>query len=442
MLLEHLKVFPVLFLALVFAVSCVPQETGFQKSAAVSNSDHASFSDDTLTDQEEAVSTEDLAEDITEAEPEENTIPEAEATLGQEVTELEKLGGWEEGVLGQAIQEAETDYDFPVTINRQVQFYLDFFQNQARGTFSKWLARSGRYLPLIQQQLSEAGLPRDLAYLPMIESGFSLTAYSTAQAAGPWQFMSSTASQFDLEINDYVDERRDPIKSTAAAVEYLSYLYKEFGSWHLAVAAYNAGGGAMQRAVSRTNTTNFWEIAKTDNLFQETKLFVPKLIAAIILAKNPKKYGFTDIQYEAPLAFDVLEVPRLTSLKAVALAGTLDFEELRNLNRHLRLAITPPDAKSYPLKVPLGKKELVAKNLPRIHTVTSTKYNTHIVKRGESLKQICQTYNLSATTLLKANDLKKAAISTGQRLRIPVQTVTYQLLAENQAGPGQVLFLQ
>jgi membrane-bound lytic murein transglycosylase D len=287
---------------------------------------------------------------------------------------------------------------------------------------------------MIQQQLRDAGLPLDLAYLPMIESGYSLTAYSKARAVGPWQFIRSTGRLYGLTINNYVDERRDPIKSTRAAITFLSDLYAKFGSWHLAVAAYNAGPGKVNRAVKRGKTTNFWKLAQGRHLRLETKRYVPKLIAAIIIAKNPEKYGFTDIQYEEPLAFEYVKVPRWTSLQAASIACNTPIKELRNLNRELRKGITPPGS-SYQLKVPPGKLAIVEKNLPRVHATVSTKYKTHIVKENETLSRVCKRYHIEKTTLLKANDLREPKLISGQRLRIPFRTTTYRLLAENEL-PG------
>ncbi|MCK5195625.1 MAG: LysM peptidoglycan-binding domain-containing protein, partial [Desulfobulbaceae bacterium] len=270
-------------------------------------------------------------------------------------------------------------------------------------------------------------LPLDLVYLPMIESGYSLTAYSRAHAAGPWQFIRSTGRMYGLEINSYMDERRNPVKSTQAAIAFLSDLYDKFGDWHLAVAAYNAGGGKINKGLKRYKTDNFWDLAQKRYLQLETKRYVPKLIAAILISKDPEKYGFTNINYEPPLAYETVEVPRWTSLRAVAVACDTDFEEIQNLNRELRKLITPPDNASYPLKVPAGRKNLVASNLAKVHTSITTSYKTHIVRKNETLTRICRKYNLNKTTLLKANNLRKSKLKKGQRLRIPYQTTTYTL---------------
>ena len=177
------------------------------------------------------------------------TVPEPEITIAEEIKELENLGDWEAGTPEKIPAQAEVTYDFPVTMNKQVEYYLNFFQHKHKISFTRWLERSGRYLPMIQKELRQAGLPEDLAYLPMIESGYSLTAYSRAKAAGPWQFIRSTGKNYGLIIDSYVDERRDPEKATRAAIAFLSDLYEQFGDWQLSVAGYNAGGRKISRTV-------------------------------------------------------------------------------------------------------------------------------------------------------------------------------------------------
>lgn len=362
---------------------------------------------------------------------EERTAPEPEQTVAEEVKGLQALGEWEEGQPAQVTEEAKIRYDFPITINKHVEFYLDFFQNKQRRSFTIWLERSGRYVPMIEKKLRKAGLPLDLAFLPMIESGYKLTAYSRARAAGPWQFMQATGRSYGLNINSYLDERRSPVKSTKAAIAFLQDLYNRFGCWHLAVAGYNAGEGKIGRAMRKYNSRNFWKIAQGNYLATETKRYVPRLIAAIIIARNPEKYGFTNIQFRAPLAYETIGVPRWTSIKAVAAAGNIDFKELRELNRELRRLITPPDHAIYPLKVPKGTKTVIARNLPRVQPTIVTSFKDHVVKAGDTITNICRRYNLNKTTLLKANNLRKPQLFIGQRLRIPYQTTKYKLLPKH-----------
>jgi membrane-bound lytic murein transglycosylase D len=358
---------------------------------------------------------------------------EPEQTISQEIKELEDLGSWEEGTTVKA-EHPQVTYDFPITINRQVEYYLDFFQNEHRKSFSRWLKRSTRYLPMIREELKKEGLPQDLAYLAMIESGFSQIAYSRARAMGMWQFIKGTGRKYNLKINMYVDERRHPVKATRAAIAYLSDLYEEFDSWYLAVAGYNAGEGKIRRAIKKYNTTNFWKLAQGNYLKLETKRYVPKLIAAIIIAKEPEKYGFTDIDYDQPLELETIKVPRWTALKAVARAGNMELKELQQLNRELKTQFTPPDSVSYELRVPAARYQMIAANLPRVHATVTTSYKTHTVRKGESLTSICRKYGLSKTVILKANRLSSASFKAGQRLRIPYRTTSYELLPVGEAS--------
>ena len=369
------------------------------------------------------------------------TENEPEQVLEEELTALDRVGKWEESA--QTVEPVEQEviaedlpevvnYDFPIAINKQVEFYLDIFQNKQRRYFERWLSRSTNYLPFILEELRSAGLPEDLAYLAMIESGFNPSAYSKSHAAGMWQFIRSTGKNYGLEINSWIDERRDPEKSTRAAIAYLSFLYNEFNSWHLAVAAYNAGEGKIGRGIKKYKTNDFWKLASKKYLTLETKRYVPKLIAAIIIAKEPEKYGFDSVDYQKPLQYDMITVPPRTDLNAVALASNFSVEDISKLNNELLKNYTPPGQKSYELKIPRGTYDLVARNLSRLHPVITTDYKTHVVKKGDTLTAICRRYNLSKTTLLKANNLHSAKLLAGQRLRIPYQATKYVLLKKGE----------
>lgn len=359
------------------------------------------------------------------------TPTESEATASQEIKDLEKLGSWEDAP-AQLSRTKKIDSDFPITINRQVEYYLDLFQNQQKKIFASWLARSGRYLPMMQQQLAEAGLPKDLAYLSMIESGFKPNAFSTAKAVGLWQFMSPTAARFGLQVNAYVDERRDPALSTKAAIEYLTDLHGQFDNWYMAIAAYNAGEGRISKGLQKFNCKNFWDLAEENYLALETKRYVPQLIAAIIIAKSPKDYGFDDIQYEKPLSYEIAKVPPRTPLAAVAIAANTNTETLHELNRQLSKGIVPPGLGLYDLKLPIGTARLAEVNLPRVHTTTSTQFKDHVIGKKDTLNRICAKYDINKVTLLKANNLRKAKLVPGNILRIPYQTTQYALLSEKE----------
>ena len=390
-------------------------------------------------------------EQIIEPDPELEPIAvESEICLDQELEALASTGNWDDPQtlhpdLARSIAEEQgVQYDFPIVLNRQVDMYLELFQGKLRPYFSQWLARSGRYQSLMEAELAAAGLPLDLVYLSMIESGFSQRAYSRAKAVGLWQFMAPTGRDYGLQVSRYLDERRDAEKSTKAAVAYLKHLHNEFGDWYLAVAAYNGGPGTMRNAIKRCGTTDFWEIAQSNHLALETKRYVPKLIAAIIIAKEPEKYGFTDIVPEPPLAFDTITVGPGLSLEAAALLAGSDDSKLKQLNQELLTGKTPLDCESYELKIPSGSKALAERNLPRLHSVATTDYKTHVVKKNETIAQICKQYNINTTTLLKVNNLKSNTLSAGARLRIPYRTIAYRLLPEGmdpRSAAGNALVL-
>ncbi|NTV14141.1 MAG: LysM peptidoglycan-binding domain-containing protein [Desulfobulbaceae bacterium] len=327
-----------------------------------------------------------------------------------------------------AFSDPDTKYDLPVVINEQVKFFIDQYQTSHRKIFERWLARSGRFLPLIQAELAKAGLPQDLCYLPMIESGYRVNAYSPAKAVGAWQFIQSTGKMYDLTITKDIDERCDPVKSTRAAIRFLSDLHDDFQSWPLAIAAYNAGGGRIRTAVEKTGSTDFWELAKSRYLVSETKYYVPKLLAAIIVAKNPDRYGFEGVDYEPPLTFETVRVPQATHLAAVALAAGTDLEDIYSLNRHLRRAVTPANRDFCELCVPVGTSELISRNLPLVRTTFTTKFKTHVVKRKDTTARLSKIYGINSKTLLKINHLRIAKLKPGMRLQIPYQVKSFQLL--------------
>lgn len=254
-------------------------------------------------------------------------------------------------------------FDVPIAMNKQVKAYLVYFSTERKEVIRRYLSRSTRYLPMIREIFQEHGLPEDLAYLAMIESGFNPHAYSHAHACGMWQFIKGTALRYGLAVNSYVDERRDPEKSTHAAAKYLLDLYKQFGSWYLAAASYNCGEGRVQRELDQSSHRNFWDLSANERLPNETKNYVPQMIAATIIAKNPEKFGFHKIPYLPPLQYDTVKVTEPTSLKAVAIACNVPPEEIELLNPELRRGMTPPDLATYNLRIPRNSKELFAKNI-------------------------------------------------------------------------------
>lgn len=356
---------------------------------------------------------------------------EAGVCLNEELAALSKTGSWDENSLSDNVPLSDdVIFDFPVVLNNKVDMYLELFQNKQRAQFSRWLARSAMYRPMMEKELKKAGLPKDLVYLAMIESGYNELACSSAKAIGLWQFMQPTGKQYNLHIDKYVDERQDPLKSTIAAATYLSDLYREFGDWYLAVAAYNGGPGTIRGGLRKHNVDNFWDLAGKDYLHLETKRYVPKLIAALLIAKEPEKYGFTDISYHEPLRYDTLTVGPGMSLEAIALISDSTTKKIKNLNQELKLGKTPLNREHYEVKIPHATAEIAMKNLSRLHSIVTTGYKNHKVKKDDTLSSISKKYNVNKTTLLKVNDLHNSKLAYGRNLRIPYNTIAYQLLPE------------
>ena len=361
----------------------------------------------------------------------ENPLDGSDHYLTLELDDLRATGDWKNKE-DQSIapQPAENGYDFPIVLTPQVEMYLKLFQGKQHRQFALWLEQSGKYIPMMHAELAKAGIPLDLAYLAMIESGYDLKAYSHASAVGLWQFMKGTGRAYNLDVNAYVDERCDALKSTKAAAAYLSYLHDMFDDWYLAVAAYNAGPGKVRNGLKRYKVDNFWDLADKKYLQLETKRYVPKLIATILIAKNPAKYGFTSLQYQAPLQYDTITVGPGLSLDAIATISNSDRETISMLNTEIKGNKTPKNQAKYQAKIPYGTLQLAQTNLPRLHSMFSTGYKTHIVRKGESFSSICRKYNINKPTLMKVNKLKIAQAKKGKRLRIPYSTISYHLLPE------------
>ena len=299
---------------------------------------------------------------------------------------------------------------FPLVYNEFVDQWIRYFTGRGRSTFERWLGRSTRYIPTMKEVLRNEGLPEDLIYLAMIESGFNPKASSRAKAVGPWQFMKGTGQRYKLEVGYWLDERRDFIKATIAAAHYLKELHEVFGSWYLAAASYNAGEGKVLNAIRKDRSRNFWELCRTKKNFRaETRNYVPKIIAAALIAKSPEKYNFTNIEYENPFLWASVKIPSGVDLRSVADVINVDKDELLILNSELRRGITPPQDDGYEIKVPPQSKDLL---LAKVHELKSQKLNkyfvTHRVRRGDTIGSIARRYGSSIQTILEINDLKKA----------------------------------
>jgi membrane-bound lytic murein transglycosylase D len=313
------------------------------------------------------------------------------------------------------------EFDIPIVINAKVEQFIQYFQTTARKAFSNWLARSEKYIPFMRNHLKENGLPEDLVYMALIESGFNPYAYSRSKASGPWQFIYLTGKRYGLRSNWWIDERRDPEKSTIAAAKYLKDLYDMFECWYLAAAGYNAGEGKIAEAMKRYQTEDFWELIKYRYLKQETKDYVPQMIAAALIAKDPERYGFVGIEYQEPLHYDKVRVPEVTDLRLIARACEVSVDEIRELNPELSRWCTPPNFPDYEIKIPFGKKELFLKNFETLYPGERFQFKTHLVKKGDTFPKIAKLYRVDPEPILEINRLnKKSRLSTGMNLLIPL----------------------
>jgi membrane-bound lytic murein transglycosylase D len=315
------------------------------------------------------------------------------------------------------------EFDIPIVINAKVEQFIQYFQTTARKAFSNWLARSEKYIPFMKNLLKENGLPEDLVYMALIESGFNPYAYSKSKASGPWQFIYLTGKRYGLRSDLWIDERRDPEKSTIAAAKYLKDLYDMFECWYLAAAGYNAGEKKIATAMKRYRTEDFWELTKYRYLKQETKDYVPQMIAAALIAKDPEKYGFVGIEYEEPLSYEKAKVPELTDLRLIAQACETTADEIKDLNPELRRGVTPPNANEaeYEIKIPYGTRDRFLKNFEALQPLEKFQFKTHIVRRGETLPRIAKLYRVEVESLFEMNRLESSSqISKGMTLLIPI----------------------
>jgi membrane-bound lytic murein transglycosylase D len=320
---------------------------------------------------------------------------------------------------------ADTGYNFQAynsnaLASKAVERNIGLFSKTIKDRFSLWLSRSGKYLEMMKEILRQNDVPENIVFLSLIESGFSPNAYSVAQAAGPWQFIASTARRYGLEINWWKDERRDPVKSTGAAASYLKDLYKMFGSWNLAMAAYNAGEGKILKAMKRSNADNYWALLETKHIKPETKEYVPRFIAASLIAKNPQDFGFEEIQYHEPLSFDEVELDSPLDLSVAAECAGTTVEEIKRLNPELRRWCTPPDVSSYSLKIPAGTKDQFSEALASIPENERFTIERYTVKKGETFSRIARKTGIPVPVILSLNSMEKIMpLTAGSTVYLP-----------------------
>ncbi len=319
--------------------------------------------------------------------------------------------------------------NLPQEMNQQVTKWLEYFQGRGKEHMQKYLSRSSRYLPRMKEILKSHGLPEDLVYIALIESGFNSSAHSSARAVGYWQFIRGTGRRYGLEQNYYVDERRDFEASTDAAAKYLKALYNLFGSWYLAIASYNVGENRIKRVVMKNYTRDFWELAEKKQLPRETTNYVPKFLAARLIAKHPQKYGFENVDWHVPLDYKELEVTKKgVNLKKMAKHLGIPKDELYSLNPSFKLGIIPKRSKFTRLRVPshiVDEKIQAAlgKSLSKVTmSVASGQDQTYRIRRGDTLSHIARRFRSSIREIQAANNLsRRSVLYPGKKLIIPAR---------------------
>ncbi len=349
--------------------------------------------------------------------------------------------GVRDGFFDTASEEVEKGKDGSFAgMTSPIDKFIRYFTNRGRDRFGRYLARSGKYSEMMRGILAKYGLPEDLIYLALIESGFSPKAYSHAKAAGPWQFIAGTGRRYGLRIDWWADERRDAEKSTHAAASYLRDLYGMFDSWPLAAAAYNAGEGKISRAVSRYKSDDFAELIRYGYLKQETKDYVPKMLAAMTIAKEPEKYGFADIEYEEPLNLKTVVVPGGIDLVETARILDVPYEDIREWNPELRRFCTPPNRDEYSLRLSVEAASLAEERIEEIRTRAKVTFLQHNVRKNETIQGLAARFETSPEIIRELNGLKKDSLRRVSRLVIPVTGLSEEdNVPGKEIAPDQIL---
>lgn len=317
----------------------------------------------------------------------------------------------------------------PTEVNPLVEKWIAYFQGRGRPHMERYLARSTRYEKLMKKVLRDNGLPEDLFYIALIESGFSSRATSHAAAVGYWQFIRGTGKRYGLEISPFVDERRDPVFATQAAAEYFKGLYSVFGSWYLAMASYNVGENRVKREVMNHYTRDFWELARKKRLPKETINYVPKFIAAKMIGKDPAKYGFDDIDYLPPIEFDHITVNKPVNLRQMSDKLNLNYEDFKALNPKFKGEVATLRGSELILRVPPGTSEAaqIAANESIVESVQfiadSGDTQVYRIRQGDTLSTVARRYRTTVAYLRDINDLpRRKAVRVGMKIYVPDRT--------------------
>ncbi|MGH8014844.1 MAG: LysM peptidoglycan-binding domain-containing protein [Candidatus Zixiibacteriota bacterium] len=313
-------------------------------------------------------------------------------------------------------ESAPVSYDLPIVMNERVKNSIVYFQTVASDAFEKYLRRSKKYTPMMKEILKQYGLPEDLIYLSLVESGYNPNAYSWARAMGLWQFIASTGRLYGLDRDWWMDERKDPIKSTQAACKFLKELYNKFGNWELAMAAYNGGPGRVSRTIQQQGTRDFWKM----RLRRQTMDYVPLIMAAAIIAKNPERYGFNVTEFEPTIIWDEVTIDRCLDLKTVANSLGCSLTDLKELNPELLRNYTPPNLNQYVMKIPKGSSELFWAAYKTMPSPKETSWVKHTIGRGETVSSIAARYGVSQYAITEANNMRSSRIVAGRTLIVPV----------------------
>ena len=334
-----------------------------------------------------------------------------------------------------------SEYDIPVELNESVERWLSYFKGNGRGFFTRWLERRGAWEPMIESVMAEHGLPNDLVSVAMIESGFSNLARSHASAVGMWQFIAPTARGYGLVVDYWIDERRDPVLATAAAARYFIDLQRMFDDWYLSWAAYNSGPGTVRSAIRRGESRDYWELSRQRLIPPETRNYVPKILAATIIAHNPEEHGFELGALHDPWEFDEVEIEGSVSLDVIASCAGVDLEAVTGLNPSLLRAATPPSATTT-VRLPLGTQELFETTFAEIPETDRLTYKRHTVASGEALGGIAQRYSTTVTDIVRFNGLDNPnQIRVGLELVIPVPVGAPEVV-ESAPAPTRPLIIE
>ena len=313
-----------------------------------------------------------------------------------------------------------TKSDLPLVLNDQVAMFINYFSSpRGRATVEHALMRSGRYREMISRIFKQVGVPQDLIYLAQAESGFQPLALSRAGARGMWQFMAGSGALYGLQRNWWVDERQDPEKATVAAAHHLKDLYHQFGDWYLAMAAYNSGASTVQHAVERTGYADFWELYRRGVLPQETRNYVPIILAETIIAKNPEQYGLEHVAFEPAEQVDQVAITYPVDIRLVAECLDTSVDHLQELNPSL-LRMTTPKDQSFTLNLPAGSREKYETAMAAIPMDMRTWWRYHRVEYGDSLASIAHKYHTSTSSIAEANGLADGEVKVGTKLIIPI----------------------